>query len=72
MKIQDIIFLIFFAFLILRHRENSFVSFGLLFLLLSIPFFYFWVFFTAERLIYYAAALILAETALKLIKLKLK
>jgi hypothetical protein len=68
MKIQDILFVILFAILLLKHKENSFVLSGLICLLLAIPFFYFWVFFTAERLVCYAALLVLAEVIYILIQ----
>jgi hypothetical protein len=66
MKIQDILFLIFFVILLFKHKENSFVSFGLGCLLLAMPFFYLYIFFTAERLIYYGVLLILVEIIFKL------
>lgn len=68
MKIQDIIFLLIFAILIFKHKENSFVALGLVCFLLSIPFFYFWVFFTAERLIEYGVLLLLVEVLYKTYK----
>lgn len=56
MKIQDIAFFIIFVFLILRQRPRWAVIMGLFFLFLAILLFSFWVFFTAERLTWYAAA----------------
>jgi len=72
MKIQDILFIILFAILFLKYKKNSFVLSGLMCLLLAIPFFYFWVFFTAERLVYYAALLVLVEVIFKFIQLGIK
>jgi hypothetical protein len=69
MKIQDILFLVFFVILLFKHKENSFVAFGLGCFLLAMPFFYLYIFFTAERLVYYGVLLILAEIVLKLVKL---
>jgi hypothetical protein len=69
MKIQDILFLTFFVILLFKHKENSFVSLGLGCFLLAMPFFYLYIFFTSERLIYYGVLLILAEVILKLIRL---
>jgi hypothetical protein len=66
MKIQDILFLLFFAILLLKHKENSFVVSGLLCFILAMPFFYFWIFFTAERLVYYGVLLIFVEVLFKL------
>lgn len=56
MKIQDVVFFIIFVFLILSQRPRWTVIIGLFFLFLAIPLFSFWIFFTAERLIWYAAA----------------
>lgn len=72
MKIQDILFIIFFLVLLFKHRENTFFLSGLVCLVVAIPLFYFWIFFSAERLIYYAVTLILAEVFLKILKLRLK
>jgi hypothetical protein len=69
MKIQDILFAIIFLGLLIRHKENWFLSLGLLCFLIAIPFFYFWIFFTAERLVWYGVLLILVEAILKLFKL---
>jgi hypothetical protein len=68
MKIQDILFLVLLAVLLFKHKENSFVALGLSCFLLAIPFFYLYVFFTAERLLYYGALLVLIEVILKLIQ----
>jgi len=69
MKIQDILFIVLFAILLFKHKENSFLSLGLLCLLFAIPLFYFWIFFTAERLVWYGVLLILVEVIFKLFKL---
>jgi len=66
MKIQDILFLVVFAILLFKHKENSFVAFGLGCFLLAMPFFYLYVFFTAERLVYYGVILILVEVVLRI------
>lgn len=71
MKIQDILFIVLLAILLFKHKENSFVAFGLLCFLLAAPFFYFWIFFTAQRLVIYAAILILAEIIYKLVNSRL-
>lgn len=70
MKIQDILFIVLLIGLLIKHKENSFVSLGILCLLFAMPLFYFWVFFTAERLVYYGFVLILAEIILKIIKMR--
>lgn len=58
MKPQDIVFLIVFIALIVKRSFKLAVSLGLVCLLLAIPLFANWIFFTAQRLTYYAAAFI--------------
>lgn len=70
MKIQDIIFLIVLLFLLFKRDEKWFASFGIASLVLSIPFFANWVFFTAEKLIWYAAAFFLISIIIHLLKLR--
>lgn len=60
MKIQDIIFFVVLAALILSRKPRLLVYAGLFSLILAIPLFAKWVFFTAERLTWYAAAFFLA------------
>jgi len=59
MKIQDISFFVVFALVLLSRKPILFVWTGLLMLFLSIPLFAFHIFFTAERLTWYAAAFFL-------------
>lgn len=56
MKPQDILFFIAFGALFAVRKPKLFVWAGLFCLLLSIPLFATWTFFTAERLTWYAAA----------------
>lgn len=56
MKIQDIVFFVVLALLILKRNPRLAALSGISCLLLSIPLFSFWIFFTAERLTWYAAA----------------
>lgn len=63
MKIQDIAFFLVFAYLLYRFQPRLSVSFGLMCLLLSIPLFAAWVFFTAERLTWYASGFFLLAIA---------
>lgn len=56
MKPQDIVFFIVFAALLAFRKPIYFVFVGLLCLLLAVPLFATWTFFTAERLTWYAAA----------------
>jgi len=72
MKIQDILFLVLLVILLFKHKENSFVAFGLLCFLLAMPFFYLYIFFTAERLVYYGVALVLVEILFKLLQFGIK
>jgi hypothetical protein len=56
MKIQDIVFGFAFVLLFILKIPNWFVSAGLFCLLAAIPLFSRWIFFTGERLTWYAAA----------------
>ncbi len=56
MKIQDLFFILIFLFVFWRRSPRLATIIGLLCLLLAIPLFKFWIFFTAERLTWYAAA----------------
>lgn len=60
MKPQDILFILILVFLIYKKNPKYFVFAGLFCFALSIPFFQFWIFFTAERLTWYAVAFILS------------
>lgn len=59
MKIQDIVFFVALALLILKRNPKLATLFGIASLFLSIPLFSLWVFFTAERLTWYAAGFFL-------------
>jgi hypothetical protein len=54
MKLQDILFILVLAFLFYKHNPKWFVLAGLVCLILSMPLFHFWIFFTAERLVSYS------------------
>lgn len=58
MKIQDIVFIAIFCILLVAKKQKWFIHIGLLCLILAIPLFAKWVFFTAERLTWYAMACI--------------
>jgi len=58
MKIQDIVFILFFVFLIFKNYRWV-VTVGLVSIFLSIPLFALRIFFTAEHLIWYSAAFLL-------------
>jgi hypothetical protein len=59
MKIQDIVFIAALFLLILKRNPRLAAVAGIISLVLSIPLFSFWVFFTAERLTWYATAFFL-------------
>ncbi|MBI5619666.1 hypothetical protein HY950_01775 [Candidatus Gottesmanbacteria bacterium] len=56
MKIQDSIFIAVLAILLLLRKPKWFAVAGVASLIVSIPLFTVWIFFTAQRLIWYAAA----------------
>ena len=68
MKPQDIVFLIVFLIVLIKRSYKLAVSLGLFCLFLAIPLFAKWIFFTAERLTYYAWAFIALGVVLLLIK----
>jgi len=68
MKSQDILFILVLAFLLFKRNPKLFVWAGLLCLFLSMPLFHFLVFFTAERLVYYAAGFLFMSIIFFLIK----
>lgn len=72
MKTQDIIFLIILIFLVFKQNPRLSVVVGIVSLVLSIPLFSFWIFFTAERLTWYAAAFFFLAIVLQIIKSKKK
>lgn len=70
MKIQDIFFLLLLAFLILRRNLKYAVFSGLICLILSIPLFATWIFFSAERLTWYASTFFLLAILIEVIRIK--
>lgn len=68
MKIQDIAFIVVLVLLIFIRKPRLMIACGLLCVLLSIPLFSFWVFFTAERLTWYAVAFFLLAIIFYLFK----
>jgi len=67
-KTQDLIFGVIFLLVVLARRQRLAMVVGLLFLGLSIPLFRFWIFFTAERLTWYAAAFFAYSVVTQLFK----
>ena len=72
MKPQDIAFIIIFMIFILLRKPKLLVVGGLACLFISIPLFAKWIFFTAERLTWYAAAFFLVAIVLSLIEKKVQ
>jgi len=72
MKPQDLIFFIVVLILLYKRKPDWFVAAGLACIILSIPLFSFWIFFTAQRLVYYAAAFFLISVVLFLIQARNK
>ena len=68
MKPQDIFFIVLFAGLLLTRKPKMLVFAGLVCLLCSIPLFYLWIFFTAQRLVMYAAACFATYILISLLK----
>lgn len=68
MKIQDLAFFFTLAVLFLLQRPVLFVWAGLGSLVLAIPLFATWTFFTAERLTWYAAAYFFTFILISLVK----
>jgi uncharacterized membrane protein YobD (UPF0266 family) len=59
MKVQDVLFFLILGFFIYKRNPQWAAGTGLFFLLLAMPLFAKWIFFTAERLVWYAAGLFL-------------
>jgi hypothetical protein len=70
MKVQDIFFFVILLVLLFKHNPRLNILLGLILLALSVPLFSLWIFFTAERLVWYAAAFFLLSIVLSLIELK--
>lgn len=66
MKPQDIIFILILLGLIYKRNPKWSAIAGLISLILAIPLFATWTFFTAERLTWYAAAFFLLSAILQL------
>ncbi len=66
MKPQDLAFIIVFLFLLFKRKPEWFVYAGIFCLILAVPLFSAWIFFTAQRLTYYAAGFFLAAIVIYL------
>ncbi len=70
MKPQDILFLIILGILLYKRDSRLFVWAGLISLLISIPLFAKWIFFTAERFTLYAFVFLLIAVLFNLAKIR--
>lgn len=70
MKPQDIIFVIFCLFVIFKRKPVWAAIAGSVSLLFAIPLFATWVFFTAERLTWYAAVFFLISAVLYIYRMR--
>lgn len=68
MKIQDIAYIVILSVILFVRKPRLLIWFGLGSLLLAIPLFAKWVFFTAERLTWYAAGFFLLFILISLLK----
>lgn len=66
MKPQDVFFVVLFLLVIVKKDSRISAAIGIVCILLSVPLFSLWVFFTAERFTWYAAAFFLLSTVLEL------
>ena len=69
MKIQDIVFFIIFFGLLIKRDPKLAAGAGIIALVLSVPLFSFWIFFTAQRLVMYAAAFFLLSIIFHIINM---
>lgn len=69
-KPQDIIFIIILAVLLYKRDPKYFTYAGLASIVIAIPFFYKWIFFTAERLVLYAFIFFVIAVILHIIRLR--
>lgn len=70
MKPQDLVFIVILVFLLYKRRHELLVIAGIVCLLLSIPLFSFWIFFTAQRLVVYAFVFFLIAVIMLILKLR--
>jgi hypothetical protein len=70
MKIQDILFIGVLGYLLFKRSPRLVAGFGMGLLLLSIPLFAKWVFFTAERMVWYGVVFLLLSIVLHILQLK--
>lgn len=64
MKLQDLLFLIVFMLLLIRRDSKLATIAGIICLIVAMPLFALWIFFTGEHLIWYSAAFFLLSILL--------
>lgn len=69
-KPQDIIFILILIVLIYKRKPKWLTVAGLISILISIPLFHFWIFFTAQRLILYAFIFLVFAVLLNLPRIR--
>jgi len=69
-KPQDILFILILIPLLFKRNPQYFTVAGIGCLLISIPLFYKWIFFTAERLVVYSFIFLFIAVLLNLIKIR--
>jgi hypothetical protein len=72
MKLQDILFIFLVIFFIYKKNPKWVMITGLVCLLIAIPLFAKWIFFTAERLTWYAAGFFLLAICIQIFQLNSK
>ena len=70
MKIQDLAFLLVFLIILTIRNDRLATLAGLACLLLAIPLFNFWIFFTAQRLVMYAAAFFALSIIFQILRIR--
>jgi len=70
MKLQDILFFIFVVIILFTRNSRLSAILGILLLVLSLPLFALWVFFTAERFTWYAGAFFFISVILTISKMR--
>lgn len=70
LKPQDLLFVVIFVILFIKRDPKFFAIAGLICISLSIPLFSQWIFFTAQKLVWFAFLFFLTAVVLNLIKLR--
>lgn len=72
MKPQDVVFIAVLIVLLIAHRPKWLIAAGLICLAISIPLFSLWIFFTAQRLVYYGAGFLLVGIVIMIVWERIK